>query len=229
MNFNRLNVSVKGPGHLLCGLPNQDASYVSYVPSGWLAVVCDGMGSKPYSQIGARQACRAVADTIKKSSFSIGSKDLIKAIYQLWLTYLGRTKPNEAVTTCLFCWLSHEGEARTFQLGDGLIIISDKAHDNAETNSFGNETTGLGKSTKFSDWNVTDHKLKPGDVVALMTDGISEDIYSGMEMEFLYEIYKNIENKSIRQAKFWLKNEFRNWATPNHQDDKSLALLVLKK
>jgi len=225
---NRLNVSVRGPLHISEGKPNQDSSVVRTLHNGWLAIVCDGMGSKPFSQIGSKQASRAVIDTIKASPFSIDSKDLIKSIYQRWLSYLGKIKPNDAVTTCLFCWLSRDGELRTFQLGDGLIIVSDEVPKSNDSNNFGNETTGLGKSTKFSDWKIQSVNLRSGDAVALMTDGISEDINPGMETQFMNEICNRINGKSYRQAKVWLKNELKTWATPNHTDDKSIALLVLK-
>lgn len=228
MRINSLKISVRGPLHILEGKPNQDATLVKAVPTGWLAVVCDGMGSRPSSGKGAAVACKAVFDTVKASSFAIDGKDLIKSIYQLWLSYLGDTKPIDAVTTCLFCWVSHSGDARFFQLGDGMIITSELQTTNGTSVGFGNETTGLGKSTKFSDWKVSSHNLAQIEFVALLTDGISEDIQPGMEIDFVSHICTSITGKSKRQTKTWLKDELRNWATPNHTDDKSIALLVLE-
>ena len=140
---------------------------------------------------------------------------------------LGDFKASDAVTTCLIAWVSDSGELRTFQLGDGLILTSQQTAEHSDTNDFGNITTGLGKSKQFSDWQVTKQKLSVGDVIALMTDGISEDLHQGMELDFAHSIIESTKGKSIRQAKAWLKNEFRNWGTPNHTDDKTLALLVL--
>lgn len=227
MSIRHLSVSVIGPGHLLNGQPNQDSVLVKRVPNGWLAVVCDGMGSKPHSDMGSKQACRAAFDIIKTVDFNIESKSLIKQIYQRWLNSLGDIKASDAVTTCLIAWASDSGELRAFQLGDGLILTSQQTTERSETNDFGNITTGLGKSKQFSDWQVTKQQLKVGDVIALMTDGISEDIKQGMELAFVNSIAENTNGKSIRQAKAWLKNEFRNWGTPNHTDDKTLALMVL--
>ena len=227
MSIRHLSVSVIGPGHLLNGQANQDSVLVKRVPNGWLAVVCDGMGSKPHSDIGSRQACRAAFEVIKTVDFNIESKSLIKRIYQHWLDSLGDIKASDAVTTCLIAWVSDEGELRTFQLGDGLILTSQQTAEHSDTNDFGNITTGLGKSKQFSDWQITKQKLSVGDVIALMTDGISEDLHQGMELDFAHSIIESTKGKSIRQAKAWLKNEFRNWGTPNHTDDKTLALLVL--
>jgi serine/threonine protein phosphatase PrpC len=227
MSIRHLSVSVIGPGHLLNGLPNQDSVLVKRVRNGWLAVVCDGMGSKPHSDMGSRQACRAAFDVIKTVDFNIESKSLIKRIYQQWLDSLGNIKARDAVTTCLIAWVSDKGELRTFQLGDGLVLTSKQTTEKLDTNDFGNVTTGLGKSKQFSDWQVTKQQLKVGDVIALMTDGISEDINQGMELAFVNSIVESTDGKSIRKAKAWLKNEFRNWGTPNHTDDKTLALMVL--
>ncbi|GHF02047.1 PP2C family serine/threonine-protein phosphatase [Thalassotalea profundi] len=227
VSIRQLSVSVIGPGHLLNGQPNQDSVLVKRVPSGWLAVVCDGMGSKPHADVGSSQACRSTFDVIKAVDFSIESKALIKRVYQKWLNSLGDIKARDAVTTCLIAWLSDSGELRTFQLGDGLILTSQQTTEKLDTNDFGNFTTGLGKSKQFSDWQVTQQQLTVGDVIALMTDGISEDLHQGMELDFVNSIVESTKGKSIRQAKAWLKNEFRNWGTPNHTDDKTLALLVL--
>lgn len=224
MRINSLNISVRGPLHILEGKPNQDATLIKTVSTGWLAVVCDGMGSKPFSGKGATLGCKAVFDTVKANSFAIDAKDLIKSIYQLWLSYLGHTKPTDAVTTCLFCWVSHSGDARFFQLGDGKIITSKIQTTNETSTGFSNETTGLGKSTKFSDWKVSTQNLAQIEFVALLTDGISEDIQPGMETDFVSHICTSISGKSKRQIKTWLKDELKNWATPNHTDDKSIGL-----
>lgn len=227
VSIRHLSVSVIGPGHLLNGQPNQDSVLVKSVRNGWLAVVCDGMGSKPHSDVGSRQACLAVFDVIKMVDFSIESKALIKRVYQKWLNSLGNIKASDAVTTCLIAWVSDSGELRTFQLGDGLILTSQQATEKLDRNDFSNITTGLGKSKQFSDWRVTQQQLSVGDVIALMTDGISEDLHQGMELDFANSIVEITNGRSIRQAKTWLKNEFRNWGTPNHTDDKTLAVMVL--
>ncbi|WP_445778063.1 protein phosphatase 2C domain-containing protein [Shewanella sp.] len=229
VSIRHLSVSVIGPGHLLSGQPNQDSVLVKRVPTGWLAVVCDGMGSKPHADLGSKKACLATFEVIKRVEFSIESKTLIKLIYQQWLNSLGDIKASDAVTTCLVAWVSNNGEIRTFQLGDGLILTSQQVTKRLNKNDFGNITTGLGKSKQFSDWQVTQQQLSVGDVIALMTDGISEDLNQGMEISFVNTIVESTFGKSTRQAKAWLKNEFRNWCTPNHTDDKSLAVLVINK
>ena len=227
VKINTVKVSVIGPGHIHSYTPNQDAVTISKVSTGWVACVCDGMGSRSKSDIGSRLACEAVSKVIRKSDFTISDKTLIKLVYQTWLDSLEAIKPNDAITTCLFAWLSHSGEVRTFQLGDGLILPYSNNKPKGENNGFGNETTGLGKSNKLSDWVTDKYHIGNDSFIALMTDGISEDLESGTEVDFVNEIINQNKNKSTRQSKFWLKKELKNWATPNHTDDKSLAILAI--
>jgi len=224
-----IKVSVIGPGHIHSHTPNQDAVLITKIPTGWVACVCDGMGSRNRSDIGSRLACEAVSKVIRTCDFIIPDKALIKLVYQTWLNSLETIKPNDAITTCLFAWLSHSGEVRTFQLGDGLIIPFSKNQPVTNDDGFGNETTGLGKSNKFSDWTTDKYHLGDETFIALMTDGISEDLHNGTETDFVSEIINKCKTKSARQHKFWLKNELKNWATPNHTDDKSLAILAIGK
>ncbi len=229
MKVTSLAVSVKGPGHIANGLPNQDACFVGKVNSGYLAVVCDGMGSRSKADIGAKQACRSVRAVVASSAFERDNRELIRDVYQHWLDNLKTIDPTQAVTTCLFVWLGHNGRLRTFQLGDGVIMtvpygVVTKA---AESQSFGNQTTGLGFAKKFSDWQVTSQTLKPGEAVILMSDGISDDLLPSMELDFANTIIQRCHRYGLRRRKSWLKNELVDWATPHHLDDKTLALLTL--
>lgn len=230
VKFKHLNVSVRGPRHILENLPNQDSSSIKVLPVGLVIVVCDGMGSRLKADVGSKLACRAVIKILAKLDFDTEDRLVVKKVYQYWINSLGSIHPKQAVTTCLFAWVSHSGRVRTFQLGDGLIVSPVEKVMNkisSEKNTFGNETTGLGISTKFSDWEINQYSLCSGDYIALITDGISEDIVSGMEMRFVQSIIENTLTKSSRLAKTWLKKELHNWATPNHLDDKTIALLEL--
>jgi serine/threonine protein phosphatase PrpC len=236
-----MSISVKGPGHIRDGLPNQDACLVTSVKTGWLAVVCDGMGSRAMAQVGSKQACRSVRSVVNECGFETDGKLLVRQIYQHWLDALGAinpaqainraqaVKPSQAVTTCLIAWLAHHGALRTFQLGDGLIMTvpGQQLTQSVTTAHFGNETTGLGISKKWSDWQLSSSQLAPDQAVVLMTDGISDDLRCGMEQDFGREILHKHRHSSTRSCKNWLKNELMNWATPHHQDDKSLALLAV--
>lgn len=214
-----------GPGHLLDGSPNQDAYLTRKLARGFLLVVCDGMGSKTLSHIGSTMACQAVSEIIRDACFWTDSRAIVERIYRRWLALLGSIRPTDSVTTCLFCWGDGSGSVRSFQLGDGLILARGLALPEIRS-GFGNETTGLGISKKYSDWIVGDFYLGPGDAAVLMTDGISEDLAAGSEVQLLNTMRNSFKTMSTRRVKRQLQKELIAWPTPNHLDDKTIALAI---
>ena len=217
--------SVIGPGHILEGMPNQDAFLNRQISGGFLSVVCDGMGSKPHSHLGSRLACRAVHDAIRSADFLIDSQSLVESIYRRWLTLLDGLPQNDAVTTCLICWGNASGSIRYFQLGDGRIVAPVRLFEEGDSN-FGNETTGLGVSANFSDWRTGEFELDRGQCIAIMTDGISEDLELGCENDLLAALTRSLKGKSPRRGKKALTEELYEWPTPNHLDDKTISVVV---
>lgn len=214
-----------GPGHAIDGSPNQDSLLFRRFNGCFLTVVCDGMGSKSHSHIGSNLACRAVYEIISTSDFDVDGKVLIESIYRRWLFLLDGVNRKDAVTTCLICWGNSTGVVRYFQLGDGRIIAPDIQVKDDGTN-FGNETTGLGVSEKYSDWFVGELKLEKGRGLAIMTDGISEDLEEGCENQLLASLIGSMKGISSRRAKKTLVQELNDWPTPNHLDDKTIAVVI---
>lgn len=219
--------TVRGPGHINTGLPNQDAVLVRHWKSSWLAVVSDGMGSRRHSDIGSRCACYAVLNAVRELPFDTSDKDLIHFIYRQWLNLLGEIKPNDAVATCLMAWGMASGKTRLLQLGDGAIIFdgSEKGVLVGRCDSgFGNETTGLGVSRKYSDWYCKNITLESkSNAIALLTDGISDDVSD--EVGFLVFTAKKLKPMGLRYGKQWIKQQLVSWPTPAHRDDKTMALI----
>ncbi|WP_064604481.1 PP2C family serine/threonine-protein phosphatase [Photobacterium sp. J15] len=222
--------SVRGLGHIESGTPNQDAVLTRKWNSSWLAVVSDGMGSKPHSEIGSRCACRAVLMAVKSLPFAVTDNDLIHCIYKNWLGLLGDIKPNDAVATCLVAWGQANGKTRLLQLGDGTILYHANEKGSLSERpeyGFGNETTGLGISRKYSDWACKQILLtKLGQGVALMTDGISDDLEH--IDDFLPFMVQQMKGMGMRYGKQWITNELKAWPTPSNTDDKSIALIYRK-
>jgi serine/threonine protein phosphatase PrpC len=217
--------SVIGPGHDLEGTPNQDAFLNRQLSGGFLSVVCDGMGSKPNSHVGSRLACRAVYEVIRNVEYGIDSQFLVNSVYSRWLTLLDGSPENDAVTTCLICWGNSSGSVRYFQLGDGRIVAPKHFIENESAN-FSNETTGFGISTSFSDWRTGEFVLNRGQCVAIMTDGISEDLQLGCEGDLLAALTQSLKGRSSRRSKKVLVEELQDWPTPNHLDDKTISVVV---
>ena len=230
MTFTLHSASVRGPGHIARKQPNQDAVLTRNNRHGWLAVVSDGMGSRLHADIGSRAVCQAVLRSTRQCKFNTSDRDLIQCIYQNWLELLGEINPNDAVATCLVAWGLKSGKCRLLQLGDGVILFSTKEQGVLKSraeNSFGNETTGLGLSRKFSDWSCKETKLSAiGQGVVLMTDGISDDIEQ--IYDFTPAVIASLRGKGIRYGKRWITRELENWPTPFHTDDKTIAVIHRK-
>ena len=225
--------SVRGPAHILDNLPNQDALMLRRLGKlGTLAVVCDGMGSRPYADIGARKACKAVQAAIKKlgnSGFS--PKVLIPEIHRQWVQRVQPLRTQDAVTTCLIAWVLPDGRTLAAQLGDGLIygrVNNDSWYLSPTDKAFGNATTGLGIAKKLSDWRWRIFEEATNSIeISMMTDGISDDLQPESYSAFVSEMRKILNFKNSRHAKKWLKNQLNNWPVPLHGDDKTFAAIYL--
>ncbi len=234
MNIETFIASVPGPKNIRENKKNQDATLNRTWKKEWLVVVCDGMGSKPYASIGSHLACQAVYNTVRTSSFDIPEKELVKKVYQSWLSYIQKLSPKikakDAATTCLFAWGDYSGKTRLLQLGDGAIFYKNDTFDSIHKKSdemFSNETTALGYSTLWSDWQYKELYLKAGSTIILMSDGISDDL--GNPEEFMNFIQVKFSKISPHQGKKYLINELNHWQTPHHSDDKSIGIIIWNK
>ncbi|WP_157673712.1 PP2C family serine/threonine-protein phosphatase [Endozoicomonas ascidiicola] len=223
------SASVRGPGHINRGQPNQDAVLIRRNRNSWLAVVSDGMGSRKHSDIGSKMACQAVLMMTRQCSFDEPDKTVIHCTYKHWLNLLDNIRPDDAIATCLFAWGKPSGKCRLFQLGDGAIYVSSGEQQTLkprDENSFGNETTGLGLSKKYSDWVCAQSQISINQGLVLVTDGISDDLVE--PQLFASSVIKTMKNKGARYGKQWMKRELENWPTPHHTDDKTIAVIHRK-
>jgi len=164
---------------------------------------------------------------VKSLGFDVSDKDFIHVIYKNWLSMLGDTRADDAVATCLVAWGLASGETRLFQLGDGAVIYDDGESGmlfSRGDSAFGNETTGLGVSRKYSDWFCRVVRLDTDrHAIALLTDGISDDISDSAG--FLEYTAFQLSTKGRRYGKRWIQKQLEEWPTPAHSDDKTMALI----
>ncbi len=64
-DFKAFGASVRGTYHVHARLPNQDAFLIRKNQKGLLLVLCDGLGSKKDSQIGAKKIVRERRKSLK--------------------------------------------------------------------------------------------------------------------------------------------------------------------
>lgn len=224
-------VTVRGPEHVREAKPNQDACLVRRNRKAVLAVVCDGLGSRPHSDAGSRSACRAAADAVRHwaSDPDAPTELLLRAIHALWNIRVHAFGRDESATTCLLAAGCADGRLILAQLGDGLVFLKKPTGCIAlepGADRFGNETTGLGISKDVRDWRVhVEPQSEEPMAVLLATDGVADDLLPEKReafVDFLLAEFTRLQGNARSRA---LAAELRYWPTPGHRDDKTLALM----
>ena len=221
-----------GPLHSSQKLLNEDAWIRLSGSFGVLAVVCDGMGSKPNAHIGSKTACLAVKESVQRWSKVSGApiSYLLHLIEVTWRLRLYPIEPDTAVTTCLFILALKNKVWIVGGLGDGLalvrtgkdmkVVVGERGED------FSNQTDGLGISKSTSSWSIME--LPPTNkerIAVIATDGISDDLIPEQLDSFTQWLID--EFSKLKPYMRWrkLSNELKNWPTPQHLDDKTLAVI----
>lgn len=220
---------VTGPAHRDTGEPGQDALSLKGWRGGWVAAVADGLGSRPLSARGSRMAVQAAQACLREQG-PADARCLATQVYRRWLRQRpGQHQPAQAATTLLMAACDAQGWVNTWQIGDGLIVARCAGEVRVftpERSGFGSQTPALGVDKQWSAWHTAQFCLsQPGDLVALMTDGVADDLPLANLPGFLQTLHRQLQTRSRRQGRRWLTHELLNWATPGHSDDKTLAVI----
>lgn len=220
--------SVRGPGHVAAGKPNQDSWASFHHVWGEGIVISDGLGSKPFSDIGSDAACLAVACAAQayhgnSQTDHSSMSDYIKAY---WLSLIVPLEPRDCAATCLFAWRLGDGLIRLGMLGDGLVAAlkadgSIAAMLDDKSQGFSNMTAALSPNSSENDWRHLSLPEEECEAVLLCTDGVLDDLdnIEGFVQGFI-EAHRPLAavsaNRNIREM-------LQNWPTPKHSDDKTIA------
>lgn len=224
MRLFAVGASVRGPAHEQDGTPNQDALSVRRRGKGCCVSVADGLGSRRFSHSGSKKAVQLVRE------FSIYKKSLARTEVAPLLSSTWRAAFNnhydDYETTCLWALVNGDGQGVLGQVGDGLVLMRCEGEFRVLTDQrdgFGNQTTTLAQAESVGASSADVTLALPGDGVLLMTDGISDDLIPEQLEPFFDAIYRRQKRCSKRRMKRWLETELRNWSTPRHGDDKTIA------
>ncbi len=222
--WSTMGASVRGPEHRKDGRPNQDAWFSRCAHGAALAVVCDGLGSRPHSAVGARAGCRAVSDAVRHWA------DIPDAPPDpLWNLRVSETGRDESATTCLFAVATKDGRLLLAQLGDGLVMLkTSKGTITLEPSAerFGNATTGLGIASDVREWrfHLEPHFTGAASIL-LATDGVADDLLPEKRADFLEFLVTNYGSCPTTARTRSIAKQLREWPTPRHRDDKTVAVL----
>lgn len=224
--------SVRGPGHVLTGLPNQDSWAHAKSGDRQILVVSDGVGSCSQSREGSQAACRAVIDAVRRwSSFpEADTETLFGLIHVSWRLRIAPYAPVDCACTCLFAVVDPDGSGLVAQLGDGLVLFSDTLGLHAPwmrpEQSFSNQTEALGFTKRISGWKTMTLPAGTRQLV-LCTDGVSDDLMPDSLEQFVGWLTAEICPLPAQTRWQRLASSMRNWPTPKHQDDKTIAVIEL--
>ena len=229
--------SVRGPRNLRQGRANQDAWTRAGGAFGHLIGVCDGMGSRPAADVGARAACRALRRAARLWPGGTSPDDqadptlLVRLVEILWRLELVPRAPAECASTCLFALREPDGRLLLAGLGDGLAIVRKAGGDlttfgGRSPDAFGDETLALGTPHRIGDWWIVTEPPGRGRTVVLATDGVADDLAPERLDAFTHWLADDIG--CLPPAARWrrLCRELRAWPVPRHLDDKTVAVLV---
>jgi len=229
--WNSLGVSVIGPGHIKSNTPNQDSFLLKSGNYGTLVVVSDGMGSKPYSDIGSKAVCDSVFEAVKiwNNSKSENINYLLKLIHNLWLIKITPYKAEECAATCLFALVDKKDKLLIAQLGDGILALKNDNEleilNHPTEEDFTNSTTAVGVATSLNEWKYKIVNELPKDsIILLATDGISEDLIAEKIPDFI-DYVASFKSLTHVKRKKKLVSMLNNWPTKFHSDDKTLSLI----
>lgn len=188
--------SAIGTSHERSGLPCQDASACEvFSPAGasvFVAVVSDGAGSAPQSQVGARLACHVWRDEAERALASgCGVSGLDRAFahaslrrFRVLLARLARRADRPVRDyACTLLFAAVDEHASSFaQVGDGAIVVSACREGSdgpagfrwvfwPQQGEYVNQTV-FATEARADDELQFEQRLEPVDEVALFSDGL---------------------------------------------------------
>jgi serine/threonine protein phosphatase PrpC len=222
--------SVRGPGHIDTGQPNQDAWASFHRTWGDAIVVSDGLGSKPFSDMGSGAACLAVARAARASRDEnrIDPALLAARIKSHWLSLVSPLDPRDCAATCLLAFRPGDGAIHLAMLGDGLIVAMKRdrsvvrlAEDRSQ--SFANLTTALSVDVSAKDWRYASLPEDECCAVLICTDGVADDLddIDGFVKGFV-DTHRALAAVSANRH---IRAMLENWPVPMHGDDKTIVCL----
>jgi len=225
-------ISVRGPLHQREKQANQDAWLGRSTQLVRVIAVSDGLGSRLHSEQGAKAACQAIIQAAKIwAKAQQPSPDLLpRLIVPIWKMLISPLVADDCAATCLFAILHQDGRLLCGGLGDGLVFLRTATKNQyvlGERHAdFGNETQALGCPHRLKDWVLCQENMQNKNFqIALTSDGIADDLQAGKQANFVDYLYQEFAQLPANKRRNLLHKELKNWATPYHLDDKTLALL----
>ncbi|WP_104748155.1 protein phosphatase 2C domain-containing protein [Helicobacter cetorum] len=222
IDFKAFGTSIKGIYHVYANLPNQDAFLIRKNQKGLLLVLCDGLGSKKDSLVGAKKLCESVEKALNIIDIRNCNLELLdKVIFSIWECLLYPFETCNALSTLQFVFIN---ETKTFigKVGDGLLAILGEENKlfRESKQDLTHFTTPFNCNTLLT-WEVLESKKI--DALFLCTDGLDESLIDAKRLDFVKDIINEFKYKNRASKKCYtlLKNH-------KFYDDTSLIIAYRK-
>jgi serine/threonine protein phosphatase PrpC len=178
--------------------------------------------------------CKSVIDSCAEYGYMKDQSitELLRLIHKHWIEEVPSDSYKEYECTCLFAVVINS-RLIIAQLGDGMIVAKSIDQDcpllllDSKVDSFSNLTNCIHGAFDFDDWRVESFDIFDLDYVVLCTDGISDDLLKGTEVDFIKDLACEYQDMSAKDINEDIKRWLNDWPVPKHTDDKTLAGLLL--
>ena len=226
--------AVRGPMHIRDGKTCEDAWKGRSFGDATAITISDGLGSKPFAAHGARSACVSAirAARLWAHASEVGPDWVCRWLEAQWRFAVAPEKPQECAATC-HLMVAHKTSGLMYAgLGDGMALFQQgkqtvQCLSTRPAGNFANETLGLGVDHRMTDWNHVRLPLSKDPWIAiLVTDGIADDLRSDKLDAFIKWLRNEIARKPKEERGTTLRRALREWPTPGHLDDKTVAVIL---
>ncbi|MEQ2006944.1 MAG: protein phosphatase 2C domain-containing protein [Limisphaerales bacterium] len=226
--------AVQGPLHKKHGRPCEDAWTGKEFAGSAAIAISDGMGSKAFAARGAQAACLSArrAARLWTTAPSVGPEWVCRWLEAQWRFAIAPHEPQECAATCHLVAMHHQAGLIYAGLGDGMALFqagNQPVHclSARRAGDFVNESLALGVNHRMTDWAHAQLPLPQAPWIAvLVTDGIADDLRPDKLDAFVKWLRDEISRKPGNKRLTALRRALREWPTPGHLDDKTLAVLL---
>lgn len=225
-------VSDTGVSHRVKGVPNQDAADYVSINGDFALAVSDGVGSCKKAELGSAAAVEAIKRvflSLQGQPFPSVLKKITRRIVDEWVSLLAGANPDDCCAT-LKAAMKLGDKLLLISVGDGLLAVSSsgmKCCAPSENTLFTNQTQCLNSSIKEDDFWTSVFKLDiyVPYVVFACSDGVSNGIQEGREMDLIKEIETQITASELQSELETLLVDISDYSS----DDRTVGVVKYER
>lgn len=225
-------VSDIGVSHRINGVLNQDAADYVSINGNFALAVSDGVGSCKKAELGSAAAVEAIKRvflSLQGQPFPSVLTKITRLIVDEWRSLLAGANPDDCCAT-LKAAMKLGDKLLLISIGDGLLAVSSsgmKCCAPSENTLFTNQTQCLNSSIKEDDFWTSVFKLDiyVPYVVFACSDGVSNGIQEGREMDLIKEIETQITASELQSELETLLVDIADYSS----DDRTVGVVKYER